>query len=62
MPRGKPHRKLVIRLDQDVEAEARVLAGPKGFSAAVTEGLRWWIARERRRQGEQRPARKRGAA
>jgi hypothetical protein len=50
MPRGNPHKPIMIRLDRALEAEARELAGVRGFSAAVTEGLRWWVARERRRR------------
>jgi hypothetical protein len=45
----------MVRLDQAVEAEARALAGPGGFSAAVTEGLRWWIAKQKRTAGKTDP-------
>jgi hypothetical protein len=63
MPRGNPHKQVMLRLDRALEAEVRVLAGPRGFSAAVTEGLRWWLAREKRRAASAPPAqRKRKAA
>ena len=55
MPRGNPHKPIIVRLDRSLEAEVRELAGPRGFSAAVTEGLRWWIARQRRKAGKADP-------
>ena len=55
VPRGNPHKPIIVRLDRALEAEARELAGPRGFSAAVTEGLRWWVARQKRRRGKGDP-------
>jgi hypothetical protein len=55
VPRGNPHKPIIVRLDRALEAEVRDLAGPRGFSAAVTEGLRWWVARQKRRQREADP-------
>jgi hypothetical protein len=49
MPRGNPKQTIMLRLDPQLMAEARELAGPRGFSAAVTEGLRWWVARQKRK-------------
>jgi hypothetical protein len=34
----------------DLVADVRAHAGPRQFTAAVEEGLRWWLAREQRRQ------------
>jgi hypothetical protein len=57
MPRGNPHKPIIIRLDRALEAEVRELAGPRGFSAAVTKGLRLWLAQEKRKaQAKPRPA------
>jgi len=51
MPRGNPKKPTIIRLDPVLIAEFRDLAGQEAnFSAAVAEGLRWWLTRERRRQ------------
>ena len=51
MPRGNPKKPTIIRLDPALIAEFRDLAGQgANFSAAVAEGLRWWLTRERRRQ------------
>jgi len=51
MPRGNPKKPTIIRLDPALIAEFRDLAGHEAnFSAAVAEGLRWWLTRERRRQ------------
>jgi len=51
MPRGNPKKPTIIRLDPALIAEFRELAGQEAnFSAAVAEGLRWWLTRERRRR------------
>jgi hypothetical protein len=51
MPRGNPKKPTIIRLDPALIAAFRELAGvDANFSAAVAEGLRLWLARERRRQ------------
>jgi hypothetical protein len=52
MPRGNPRRNFVLRLLPDLVAEAREAAGPRGFAAAVEEGLRLWLAREKRNRGK----------
>lgn len=58
MPRGNPHKQVMLRLDRQLEAEARDLAGPRGFSAAVTEGLRWWVAHQKRKAAKTAPVRR----
>lgn len=51
MPRGKPTKQTIaIRVDPELVAEFRALAPKGNFSAAIDEGIRWWIARERRLQ------------
>lgn len=51
MPRGNPKKPTIIRLDPALIAEFRAVAGAEAnFSAAVDEGIRWWIAREKRRK------------
>ena len=58
MPRGNPKKPTIIRLDPALISEFRELVGQEAnFSAAVAEGLRWWIARERRRQHAPPPTR-----
>ena len=49
MPRGNPKQTIMLRLNPELMAEARALTGPRGFTAAVEEGLRWWLAREKRK-------------
>jgi hypothetical protein len=54
MPRGNPKKPTIIRLDPALIAEFRSVAGTDAnFSAAVAEGLRWWIDRYKRRQRAQ---------
>lgn len=54
MPRGNPKKPTIIRLDPLLIAEFRAVAGPRAnFSAAVAEGVRWWIDRFKRRQKAQ---------
>jgi hypothetical protein len=48
MPRGNPKHIVNMRLDPALVAEAQVLAGPRGFTQAVEEGLRWWLRRQKR--------------
>ena len=63
MPRGAPKQTITLRVDPTLVAEFRAVAGPAGnFSAAVDEGIRWWIAREKRRQGKADPMAKHLAA
>lgn len=51
MPRGKPPKQTIaIRVAPELVAEFRSLAPKGNFSAAIDEGIRWWIARERRLQ------------
>ena len=51
MPRGNPKKTIMLRIDPTLMAEFREIAGATAnFSAAVDEGIRWWIAREKRRQ------------
>jgi hypothetical protein len=42
---------MVIRLDPALAAEVRARAGEGRFSAAVAEGLRLWLARDKRKAG-----------
>jgi hypothetical protein len=39
----------MLRLDPELMVDIRALAGPRGFSAAVEQGLRLWAERERRK-------------
>jgi hypothetical protein len=55
MPRGNPKRHAVLRLDPELMDAVRELAGPGGFTAAVEEGLRWWITKQKRRPGKTDP-------
>jgi hypothetical protein len=49
-----PKKPTIIRLDPALIAEFRAVAGVEAnFSAAVAEGLRWWIGRYKRRQRAQ---------
>jgi Arc/MetJ-type ribon-helix-helix transcriptional regulator len=50
MPRGNPKKPMVIRLDPALAAEVRARAGEGRFSAAVAEGLRLWLARDKRQK------------
>ena len=46
-----PKQTITLRVDPALVAEFRALGGAKAnFSAAVDEGIRWWITRERRLQ------------
>jgi post-segregation antitoxin (ccd killing protein) len=61
MPRGKPTKQTItVRVDPELVAEFRAVGG-KNFSAAIDEGIRLWIARERRWQKEGKPSTARGA-
>ena len=61
MPRGKPTKQTItVRVDPELVAEFRAVGG-KNFSAAIDEGVRLWIARERRWQKEGKPSTARGA-
>jgi hypothetical protein len=52
----------MLRVDPALLAEFRKVAGAAGnFSAAVDEGVRWWITREKRRRAVASPAAKRKA-
>jgi hypothetical protein len=56
MPRGAPKQTITLRVDPALLAEFRAVAGPaSNFSAAVAEGIRWWIARERRKTAKPDP-------
>jgi hypothetical protein len=47
----------MLRVDPALLAEFREVAGAAGnFSAAVDEGVRWWITREKRRRAAAKPA------
>ena len=46
-----PKQTITLRIDPELYGEFRALGGAKAnFSAAVDEGIRWWITRERRLQ------------
>jgi hypothetical protein len=52
----------MLRIDPALLAEFREVAGAAGnFSAAVDEGIRWWIAREKRRRAVVEPSAKQKA-
>ncbi len=56
MPRGNPKKTIMLRIDPKLMAEFREIAGVSAnFSAAVDEGIRWWIAREKRRRAKSDP-------
>jgi hypothetical protein len=50
MPRGNPRKYKGFRLDQALVADVQALTD--NFTAAVEAGLRWWLAREKRRAGK----------
>jgi hypothetical protein len=56
MPRGAPKQTITLRVDPALVAEFRAVGGAKAnFSAAVDEGIRWWIAREKRKAAKTDP-------
>jgi len=52
MPRGNPRKMAAFRLDPELVAAVTQMAGPGKVTAAVEEGLRWWLARQARRLGK----------
>jgi hypothetical protein len=50
MPRRAPKQTITLRVDPALIAEFRAVVPKGNFSAAVDEGVRWWVARERRLQ------------
>jgi hypothetical protein len=50
MPRGNPKKFTGVRLDPALLAEVQECA--PSLSAAIEEGLRLWLVRERRRQAK----------
>jgi hypothetical protein len=49
MPRGNPKKKMILRIDPALAAEVKLHLGDGYFTTAIEEGLRLWLARERRR-------------
>jgi hypothetical protein len=61
MPRSRPTKQTItIRVDPMLVAEFRAVGG-KNFSAAIDEGVRLWIDRERRWQKQGKSSTSRGA-
>ena len=61
MPRRRPTKQTItVRVDPELLAEFQAVGG-KNFSATIDEGVRLWIARERRWQKEGKPSTARGA-
>ena len=52
MPRGDPKKPINIRLPPELVEDVRKLTD--NLTLAIEEGLRLWIARERRRREQQR--------
>jgi hypothetical protein len=58
MPRGNPKQFTNFRIDRQLLAEVRALT--TNLTQAVEEGLRWWLARAKRRR--RKPPMDNGAA
>ena len=48
MPRGNPGKLVALRLDPALVAAVKGSSAPN-LTRAVEEGLRWWLAREKRK-------------
>ena len=49
MPRGNPKRKMILRIDPALADEVKRHLGDGYFTTAVEDGLRWWLARAKRK-------------
>jgi hypothetical protein len=49
MPRGRPKRRVALRLDHDLVAEVQSLAGPGKFTAVIERLLAAWLKQARRK-------------
>ena len=53
MPRGYPGKLIALRLDPALLAAVK--ARSSNVTRAVEEGLRWWLAREKRKAAKLEP-------
>ena len=58
MPRGNPGKLVALRLDPALVAAVKDSNTPN-LTRAVEEGLRWWLAREKRKAAKPDPLAKR---
>jgi hypothetical protein len=49
MPRGRPKRRIALRLDHDLVAEVQSRAGPGEFTAVIERLLEGWLKQGRRK-------------
>jgi hypothetical protein len=54
MPRGRPKRRVALRLDHDLVAEVQSLAGPGEFTAVIERLLATWLQQARRKIAAER--------